>query len=286
MKRGIKVAYRLLALDVDGTLLRSNHRLAKQTKDAIEFVKKKGVYVTLATGRAFPSAQKVANALKLDTDLITHDGAFISSSFETPTFERRLNNEKAYHIVELLEKYRCHIRVMHEKYAIGNKVRQKNYLIAKMTIGIGDPLFYPVTFVDSVSNYLLNEPVMPPKIHAYFFNEKDRIKAKEQLIKEIPGIQLTSSSEGALEILSQGISKARGLQILGQKLGISLNEMVAIGASENDIEMITQVGLGVAMGNAPKNIRDQADWVTRSNDQHGVAYMVREVFRKQLNMQF
>lgn len=280
------MAYRLLALDVDGTILGSNHRLARQTKEAIEFVKRKGVYVTLATGRAFPSAQKVAKALKLETDLITHDGAFIASSMENTTFEKRMNNEKAYHIVELLEKHNCHIRVMHEKFAIGNKIRQKNFLVAKMTIGIGDPLFYPVTFVDSLSNYLLTEPVMPPKIHAYFFNENERLKVKEELLQEIPGIHLTSSSDGALEIVSEGISKARGLQILGEKLGIGLNEMVAIGASENDIEMITQVGLGVAMGNAPRKIRDQADWVTRSNDQKGVAYMVREVFRKQLNMQF
>ncbi len=280
------MAYRLLALDIDGTVLKSNHRLAKQTKDAIEFAKRKGVYVTLATGRAFPSAQKVAQALNLDTDLITHDGAFISSSLETPTFEKRMNNEKAYHIVEVLEKHNCHIRVMHEKFAIGNKIRQKNYLIAKMTIGIGDPLFYPVTFVNSVSNHLLNEPVMPPKIHAHFFNEKERQNAIEELSQEIPGIHMTASSESGLEIVSEGISKAKGLQILGQKLGIGLNEMVAIGASENDIEMITQAGLGVAMGNAPRHIREKADWVTRSNDHGGVAYMVREVFRKQLNMQY
>ncbi|RXI99874.1 HAD family phosphatase [Anaerobacillus alkaliphilus] len=279
------MAYRLLALDIDGTLLQSNHRLAKQTKEAIEYAKRKGVYVTLATGRSFPSAQKVANALNLETDIITHDGAFIGSSLESPTFERRLNNDKAFHIVELLEKHNCHIRVMHEKFAIGNKIRQKNFLVAKMTVGIGDPVFYPVTFVDSLSNYLLSDPVMPPKIHAFFFHEKDRLAAKEDLIKQIPGIHVTSSSEGGLEIVSEGISKATGLQILGKKLGISLNKMVAIGAYDNDIEMITQVGLGVAMGNAPKYIRDQADWVTRSNNQNGVAYMVKEVFRKQLNMQ-
>ncbi len=279
------MAYRLLALDIDGTLLQSNHRLAKQTKEAIEYAKRKGVYVTLATGRSFPSAQKVANALNLDTDIITHDGAFIGSSLENPIFERRLNNDKAFHIVELLEKHNCHIRVMHEKFAIGNKIRQKNFLVAKMTVGIGDPVFYPVTFVDSLSNYLLSDPVMPPKIHAFFFHEKDRQHAKEDLLKQIPGIHVTSSSEGGLEIVSEGISKATGLQILGQKLGIGLNKMVAIGAYDNDLEMITQVGLGVAMGNAPKYIRDQADWVTRSNNQNGVAYMVKEVFRKQLNLQ-
>ncbi|WNF37551.1 Cof-type HAD-IIB family hydrolase [Bacillaceae bacterium IKA-2] len=280
------MAYRLLALDVDGTLLQANHRLAKETKAAIEYAKMKGIYVTLATGRAFPSAQKVAKALKLETELITHDGAFIGSSLETPIFENRMSNEKAYHIVQVLEKYNCHIRVMHEKFAIGNKIKQKNFLIAKMTIGVGDPVFYPVTFVNSISNYLQGDPIMPPKIHSYFFNVDDRNLAKEQLMKEIPGIHITSSSKGGLDIVSNGISKAKGLQVLGEKLGIRLDQMVAVGSYDNDLEMITQAGLGVAMGNAPRYIREQADWVTRSNDHLGVAYMIKEVFRKQLNMQF
>lgn len=278
------MAYRLLALDIDGTLLRSNHRLTKQTKDAIEFVKRKGVYVTLATGRSFPSAKKVATALKLETDLITHDGAFIASSMESPTYEQRISNEKAYQIVDILEKYNCHIRVMHEKFAVGNKIRQKNYLIAKMTVGVGDPIFYPVQFVDSLSNFLLREPVMPPKIHAFFFSEKDRIEVEKVLLKEIPSINITSSSEGGMEIMTEGVSKARGLQVLCKKLGLSLQEVVAIGSYYNDKEMINQAGLGVAMGNAPKEMRDEAAWVTRSNNQDGVAYMVREIFRKQLKI--
>ncbi|MGO4887504.1 Cof-type HAD-IIB family hydrolase [Anaerobacillus sp. MEB173] len=281
----MNVTYRLLALDVDGTLLRSNHRLSRQTKEAIEFVKRKGVYVTLATGRAFPSAQKIAKELKLETDLITHGGAFIGSSIDEPIYERRLNPEKAYHIVEILEKYKSHIRILHERYSIGNKIRQKNYIIAKMTIGVGDPLFYPMTFVDSLSNYLIDNPIAAPKICAHFRDESERLDAIEAIHEQIPNVRITSSSEGSLEIVSAGVSKARGLQILGAKLGINLDQMVAIGAYENDKEMITQVGLGVAMGNAPKDVKDLADWVTRTNDQQGVAYMVKEVFRKQLRVE-
>ncbi|MCD8502684.1 MAG: Cof-type HAD-IIB family hydrolase [Bacillaceae bacterium] len=279
------MGYRLLALDIDGTLLKSNHRLTKQTKEAIEFVKRKGVYVTLATGRSFPSAKKVATALNLDTDLVTHDGAFIASSMEIPTFEKRLTNTKAHQIVKILEQYNCHVRVMHEKFAVGNKLKQKNFLIAKMTVGIGDPIFYPVQFVDSLSKFLQREPVMPPKIHAFFFSEADRIEVEKVLDKEVSGINLLSSSEGGMEIVSEGVSKARGVQNLCRRLGIPLEETVAIGSYYNDMEMITQAGLGVVMGNAPDDLKKVASWVTRSNNQDGVAYMVREVFRKQLNIQ-
>ncbi len=284
MKRGIIVTYRMLALSIDGTLLRSNSRLSRQTKDAIEYVKDKGVYVTLATERPFPAAAKVAKALKVDNFLVTHDGAFIASDVEEPLFTKKLHEDKTFHIAEILENYKCHVRLLHENFSIGNKVRQKGQLIAKMTIGIQDPLYYPVTFVDSICNYLSENPVAPPKIQAQFFEKTEAISALEELKKEVPGIEVTMTQDGRLDIVSFGISKTRGIQVLGHHLGISLEETVVIGAGVNDIDMITQAGLGVAMGNAPQQVKDAADWITRSNNMHGVAYMVKEVFRKQLKV--
>ncbi|MDG5786389.1 Cof-type HAD-IIB family hydrolase [Evansella sp. AB-P1] len=278
------MTFRLLALDIDGTLLKPNHRLAKETKEAIEYVKEKGVYITLATGRSFPSAKKVAKALKLeDAYLVTHDGAFVASELESPIFERRLDSERVYQIVDILENYHCHIRLLHEKYAIGNKVRIRHHLIARMNIGVGDPLFYPINYVDSPSHHLIDQPLTVPKIKAQFWNEKERQDAMEEIKETIGNVHMTSSAEGSLDIVDGTVSKAKGLQILGRKLGISLQEMVTIGASENDEEMITQAGLGVAMGNASQDLKNVAGWVTRSNNQNGVGYAVKEVFRKQLH---
>ncbi|HHY21012.1 MAG TPA: HAD hydrolase family protein, partial [Bacilli bacterium] len=72
------MAYRLLALNIDGTILHSNSRLTKQTREAIDFVKQKGVHVTLVTERPFISAQKVAKSLKLDSMIVSHSGAFVA----------------------------------------------------------------------------------------------------------------------------------------------------------------------------------------------------------------
>ncbi|UCZ54299.1 Cof-type HAD-IIB family hydrolase [Bacillus shivajii] len=278
------MAYRLLALDIDGTLLKSNHRLGKETKEAIEFVKSKGVYVTLATGRAFPSAKKVAKSLKIDDNyLITHDGAFVADDSENPIFERRIESSKVYQIVDILENYHCHIRLLHEKYAVGNKVHHKSQLIARMNVGMGDPLFYPVNFVDSPSHHLIDQPLTVPKIRAHFWNEVEQQDAMEELEEAVPDIRLTSSEHGSLDITDASVSKARGLQVLGKKLGIPLKEMVAIGSYDNDAEMVAQAGLGVVMGQSSKELKSMANWITRSNDQNGVAYMVREVFRKQFH---
>ncbi|SDY45421.1 hypothetical protein SAMN05421736_1029 [Evansella caseinilytica] len=276
------MTYRLLALNIDGTLLKSNHRLAKETKEAIDYVKEKGVYITIATGRAFPSAKKVAKALKLNNAfLVTHDGAYVASEVDNPIYERRLDSERVYQIVDILENYYCHVRLMHEKYAVGNKVRERNQLVARMNIG--DPLFYPLSYVDSASHYLIDQPLTVPKIRAFFWNEKERKDALEEVREAVSDIHITSSAEGSLDIVDGSVSKAKGLQVLGKKLGISMNEMVSIGSYTNDIEMVAASGLGVAMGQGPQELKNIADWVTRSNNQNGVGYMVKEVFRKQFH---
>ncbi len=279
------MTYRLLALNIDGTILRENARISKQTKDAIEYVKNKGVYVTLATARPFIAAKKMAKALKIDGYLITSDGAFVASTQDEPIFVRRIMEEKALQIVDILEQYECQIRVMHESYSIGNKLSQKKNLIARMTIGGGEPLFYPASFVDSVGEQLIKEPVAPPKIQVQFFEMKEQTRARKQLEQMVKGIDIVESAPGRLDFVSKGISKVRGLQVLGRHLGIHTNEMVAVGANDIDAEMIAQVGLGVAMGNATQSVKDVADWLTRSNEQDGVSYMIREVFRKQLRVQ-
>ncbi|PYZ98862.1 haloacid dehalogenase [Alteribacter lacisalsi] len=281
------MTYRLLALDIDGTLLKSNHKLTRETKEAVEYVKNKGVYVTLATGRTYPSARKVAKALKIeDHELITHDGAFVGSSLEEPMFVRRIDSDRVYQIVDILENYHCHIRLLHEKYALANRIKQKNHLVARMNMGVGDPLFYGVNFVESLSHHIIDQPVTVPKIRAHFWNEMERADALEELEEALEGCRFTASDPSSIDITEGSVSKARGLQIVGQKLGFSLSEMVAVGSYENDREMVEQVGLGVAMGHAPETVRNAADWVTRSNDQNGVGYMIKEVFRKQLNLSF
>ncbi|WP_209122777.1 HAD family hydrolase [Alkalihalobacillus sp. BA299] len=279
------MAYRLLALNIDGVLLRSNARLSRQTKDAIEFVKSKGVYITLATDRPFPAAKRVAKALKLDSCLITHDGAYLASELDEPIFEKRIHEDKVFQIGEILENYSCHVRLLHERYGIGNKLRSKSQLMAKMTIGLGDPLFYPVTFVDSICDYILDNPIAPPKIQIQFLEQDQKIEAIEEIEKQVGNINVIEGQQGRISIVPEGVSKVRGLQRLGRELGIGLDQVVAIGSTEEDIDLITQAGLGVAMGNSPKSVQQEADWVTRSNDMHGVAYMVREVFRKQLKIE-
>ncbi|MFC4322137.1 Cof-type HAD-IIB family hydrolase [Litchfieldia salsa] len=280
------MSYKLLAINIDGTLLRPNGRIQSGTKEAIEYVQNKGVYVTLVTNRHFLSAKKVAKALKLDSLLITHSGAFISSNLDEPMMEKRFSEERAFNLVQILENYKCNIRLVHERFSVGNRLRMPRNLISKAVFGSGDPLFYPMQFVTSLGDYLRDNPLDPQKIEVYFGNESELEQAVQLLKENFHDLKLNKIDNRKLEIVPKGVSKINGLKNLCNHVGIPLEQTVAIGDSMDDQEMIESVGLGVAMWNAPNELKKAADWVTRSNNQHGVSYMIKEHFRKQQRIEF
>lgn len=278
--------YRLLAINIDGTLLQPKGKLHRATKEAINYVQEKGIYVTLVTSRNFLSAKKVANALKLDNILITHSGAFIADNIDEPIVEKRIPSEISYEIIRLLEGANCQVRIFHERFCLINKPKFLDNLLAKVVFNTNDPLFYPQQYVDSISETINQEPVDIPLIEVFFNEENDLFDLREAIRRMYSEVNIIQLSPQKLHIVPLGGSKANGLLHLGKHLGISRKEMVAIGDAFDDIDMIELAGLGVAMGNSPVEVKKRANWITRSNLQQGVAFMIREHFRKQQPIEF
>ncbi|KAF6511106.1 Cof-type HAD-IIB family hydrolase [Geobacillus sp. FSL K6-0789] len=278
--------YKLLALNIDGTILKNNGRLPRETKEAVDYVKKKGVYVTLITSRNLLSARKVAKALRLDGMLIAFQGAMIARTLDDRLFDAVIPEERTFNIVQILENFNCNIRLMHERYSLGNRKKVKKNLVVQTVLSSSDPFFYPTQFVDSLGDVLIDEPIAVPKIDVYFATDEQRDAAAALLTKSIPSIDMIMQPNGKMEIVPQGVSKLAGLRRLAQHIGVSLKETVVIGDGLDDLPAIEAAGLGVAMGNAPLEVKRAADWVTRSNEQLGVAYMVKEHFRKQQRIEF
>lgn len=271
---------RMLALNIDGTLLRSNGRLHPATKEAIEYVVNKGVYVTLVTNRHFRSAQKIAKALKLSSRIIAHSGAFIADKVDKPWFEKRISEENTFAIAQIVESYNANIRILHEDFSIGNKKTINSSLIGKTLIHPSDPIFYPVQFVESLSDMLIDEPVRTPLIEIYPSPE-NKNEIRSIIEKSFSNVILREVSEDKMIVVEKGVSKENALSLLISELDLSIEDVVAIGCGVDDLAMIELAGLGVAMGNSPNSVKQKADWVTRTNDDQGVAYMIKEHFRKQ-----
>lgn len=285
-QKGETAVYKLLALNIDGTILKNNGRLPRETKEAVNYVKRKGVYVTLMTSRNLLSARKVAKALRLDGMLITFQGAMVGKTLDDKLFQMLIPEERTFNIVQILENFNCNIRLMHERYSLGNRKKVKKNLVVQTVLSSSDPFFYPTQFVDSLGDVLIDEPIAVPKIDVFFAGDAERDEAAAVLAKAVPSIDMIMQPGGKMEIVPQGVSKLAGLRRLAQHIGVSLRETVVIGDGVDDLPAIEAAGLGVAMGNAPLEVKRVADWVTRTNEQLGVAYMVKEHFRKQQRIEF
>ncbi|MGE8205113.1 Cof-type HAD-IIB family hydrolase [Heyndrickxia sp. NPDC080065] len=278
--------YRMLALNIDGTLLQDNGRLNKATKEAIEFAVSKGIKVTLVTSRNFSSARRVAKELRLNTCLVTHQGSFVASEMDKPILVRRINEDVTHDIVRFLEAFNCQIRLVHERYTIANKKKLPENLIGKFVIQTSNRFSYSETYVDSLLDKLIETPVSPPKIEVDFDNNIDLTDAKKALHQMFHEINCIENDNHILEIVPQGSSKLKGVLYLCDRLNIQREEVVMIGSGKDDLALIEWAGLGVAMGNASTKLKRSADWITRSNNENGVSYMVKEHFRKQQPIEF
>lgn len=278
--------YRLLALNIDGTLLQSNGKLHRSTKEAIEYVMQKGIYVTLVTSRSFPSAKKVAKALRIPSFLVTHRGAYIANSNDKSILVKRIPEEITFELVRFLEGFPCQIRIVHERFSLINKTKLTHNMLGKTVFNTTDPVFYSHQFVESLSETLGEEQIAPPKIEVYFDSKEDLQDARHAIERMFGEVEMEMLNPLRMDIVPSGVSKLTGLLFLGQQLGIKRKEMVVIGDDLDDLPMIEASGLGVAMGNAPISVKQAADWITRSQNENGVSYMVKEHFRKQQPIQF
>jgi Cof subfamily protein (haloacid dehalogenase superfamily) len=277
--------YRMLAMNIDGTLL-NNGRLTKETKEAIDYVQSKGIYVTLITGRTFPSAKRVAKAMKIENPLVTHQGAYIGTKLDKPLYVNKINEDITYELVKFLEELDGQLRVVQDKMAIMNRVKLSGSLREKVLFNRESSFIYSTHYTDSLSEYLFEDPSAALKIEAKFDSESERndaIKAIKGMYHEVDCI-ITGNNR--FDIVKRGVSKLRGLLYVCERVGITRDQVVMVGANQDDKDLLDCCGLGIAMGNAPQEVKNAADWITRTEKQNGVAYAVKELFRKQQPIEF
>lgn len=280
------MVYKMLAMNIDGTIMHDQGRIHKLTREAIGFAQAKDIEVILVTSRNFPAAKRVAKSLKINGYIVSHQGAYIAKDYDNPVFVKRISEKLTEEIVLFLESFPCLIKLVNEKFTIGNKSQLPDNILAKVVYQTSNRFSYPEQYVDVLSEYLLNDPVSTPKIEVIFENKADMDDALDALSNMYDEVKCVQTDQLKIEIVDKNVSKLSGLMFVSNKLGISPEEIVAIGCGIDDKAMVEWAGLGVAMGDAPTEVKEVANWITRSCDDNGVAYMVKEHFRKQYKLEF
>lgn len=260
---------RLVAMDMDDTLLRNDLTISERTVEAIQQAQKQGVYVTLATGRMPASVRPYAQQLGLDLPVITYNGAMVQEALSGEVLYRRVIPIKtAQAIVNWLLPQKVLFQVYLEDHVVVEKMNDWSRQYARATR-------VPVEEMD-LQECLAQEKEGVEKI--LLFGEPEILKVWEGKIhlKYEGQVRSTKSKPQFLELIHPTVNKGAALSSLAERLGVKQEEVLAVGDSLNDLEMIRYAGVGVAMGNARLEVKEAADVVTATNQEDGVAHVIEK----------
>ena len=253
---------RLVALDLDDTLLSKSLTVSPRTREAISRAMAKGVTVTVATGRMYCSALPYAQQLKLDVPLITYNGGLIRACFSGETiYHQPIDEEIAQGVLALFKEKGWYIQsyVDDVLYIADRNERAKYYetISGIEAVALGDN-FYAMAGKPTKMLVLAKE------------NQMEEIAYTVQTLYG-DQLYLCRSKPTYLELTHPKVNKGQALDFLATSLGITSDQVMAVGDSYNDLDMIKYAGLGVAMANAADEVKAAAQAVTGHHDADGVA---------------
>lgn len=263
---------RLLVLDVDGTLLTDDCQITAATRAAVQKVTSQGVRVVLASARGPGALRLIMGELGIAGFTICYTGALTCQLDPDPRTP-----------IEVVAEQRMNLSSAH--------------LVMKSALELGISIGWfsgDIWYIPSWDTTLRHEsaitgvtPIVAPDL-VDFKEAPHKLQAIAGESALLPRLYTLASTlprdcagqfshETYLEVTHRGVDKATALSALGQRLDIAPSEMAAIGDRENDVTMLRLAALGIAMGNAPSTVQAEADWVTDTNNQDGVAVAIERL---------
>ena len=259
--------YKLLVLDVDGTLLNSEGVLSKRTIMTLRKVQQTGIHIVLASGRPTYGILSVARQLDFATYggyIISYNGAQIIDARDGRIlFEKRVNPEMLPFIERKAAQYGFDLFTYDEDYIISTSDTNSHILREAEVNGMK---------VRKTEHFSIEVDFCPAKCMLVNDNPEAIAELEEKWRKRLYGeLDVLLSETYFLEVVAPNVNKANTLGVLMEMLGVNTEEVIAIGDGVCDVGMIQQAALGIAMGNAVDSVKRCADAVTLTNDMDGVA---------------
>ncbi|MGH4139691.1 Cof-type HAD-IIB family hydrolase [Clostridium sp.] len=295
--------YKLLAIDMDGTLLNDNKKISEENIIAIKKATQLGVKVVIASGRTIQGIEKYLEKLDLVSDdnyCVVCSGALVMNNTNEKVIQSSpLSYDEFKYVFNLVKKLHITLNMYSDDRILINSA---NYYSEFDAIANNIPLeirdFNSLdkdTLITKIM--LINEDLsILEEVQALFPSiilDENKLEAKEGFNRELfkdmsklpqkflENFTVSKVTPFNVEVMKKNISKRTGLEKIARELKIKPNEIICIGDSGNDKEMIQYAGLGVAMGNAFPEIKEIADYVTYSNEDNGVAHVIEKFILNQ-----
>lgn len=266
------MSIKLIAIDIDGTLLNSQHQITPRVLESIQKAEKQGIKVVLCTGRPLLGVADQLHQLKLDQGenyVITYNGSLVQEVISKKIIASyTLSYENFIEIESMARLLGSHLHTLDLQHIYTANTHISPYTIHEATL-TKMPLHYrPVDHMTpemTIVKMMMIEP--EEKLDQVIARIPDWFKEKYTTVKSAPFY---------FEVLNKQASKGSAVRLLADYLGIKQEEVMAIGDQENDATMIEYAGMGVAMGNATPAIKALANIETLSNDEDGVAHIIEK----------
>ncbi len=265
--------YKLLVLDVDGTLLNNAKEISKRTLSALLKVQHTGVRLVLASGRPTSGLTPFVKLLEMDNFggfIVSYNGSKIIKADDGEVlFERRINPELIPYLEKKSRKNNFSIFTYHDDYLL--------------TDNAGDPHIRREAELNNLriveeEDFSIAIDFAPCKCVLVSDDEEALSGLENHWKRRLDGVLDVFPSEPYfLEVVPCGVDKANTLGVLMERLGVTRDEVIAIGDGVADVTMLQQAGMGVAMGHAQDSVKICADYVTASNEEDGVAQAVEKL---------
>ena len=287
--------YKLVAIDLDGTMLNQYGIITEKTKKAISKAQEKGVEVMIASGRAITSVKRFSKEINSNKYFISGNGAITYDIKNNKIlYENILSKTKALKIIKICEENSIYYNVYTENGIIAKNLSYNTLYYYKDNLTKPDENRTHINIVENVYDYFEQREEKILKImicdeHKTVFNSIVR------KLKELSEIEVLEVSHMSRKIIKQGtdeialeyfytevsakdVDKWNALEEIIGLMNISKEEVVTIGDNANDLKMITNAGLGVAMGESAPYVNQSADIIAPTNDEDGVAIILNKIF--------
>lgn len=281
--------YKLIAIDLDGTMLNSYGVVTENTKNAIKRTIQKGIDVIIASGRPIDSIKTIANEIGSKNYFIAGNGALIYDiQKDENLYENYLNKEKVLEIIRMCEENSILYNVYTDKTILAKVLKYNVLYYYKENLKKSEDKQTHINIVENMYDYIskMNEEKFL-KITICDEN-KSVFQSIIKKLNEIENIEVLDVSHMSRKVIQQGteeipieyyyteissknVDKWYAIEYLISKLNIKREEVIAIGDNINDKKMIEEAGLGIAMGQSSPLIKEIADDITSSNEEDGVA---------------
>ncbi|ENM5786588.1 HAD family hydrolase [Vibrio metoecus] len=261
--------YKLIALDMDGTLLNSQKQISPRTKQAIAQARQQGIQVVLASGRPIDGMRSKLEELNLTSHndyVLYYNGSMVANVGSGEIIHQQIiDGKSAKRVARLAQEWGLNTHAFSQIHGL---ITPKNSQYTEVEATINGLSITEMDFEQLADDH--------PIIKAMIVGEPDKLSnAINQLPQEWrEEFTVVQSAPFFLEFLNIGSNKGVGVQAIAQHLGISAHQVICMGDAENDHHMLEFAGLGIAMANAMEETKRIADHITLSNDQDGVAVAI------------